>query len=233
MNRPIRAVAFDAVGTLIHPSPPVAEVYHAAGMRHGSALGLDEIRRRFRAAFTRQEAIDAAVGLATGETREREQWRAIVAEVLDDVGDPVACFTDLYDHFARPDAWACDPDAGELLARLQRDSYALAVASNFDQRLRGVVAGLPPLAPIRHFAISSEIGWRKPAAQFFTALADMLGLPAAEILLVGDDLGNDFEGGRRAGLAVVLLDPAGRHGDVKSGRIERLGDLVVPSTSPV
>jgi putative hydrolase of the HAD superfamily len=228
MSLPIRAVAFDAVGTLIDPSPPVAEVYHAVGERHGSALRPDDIRRRFRAAFARQDAIDAAAGLATSEARERERWRAIVAEVLDDVSDPGACFTDLYDHFARPDAWTCDIEAGELLTRLQRDGYALAVASNFDHRLRGVVAGLPALAPIRHFAISSEIGWRKPSPQFFTAMADLLGLPAAEILLVGDDFGNDFEGGRNAGLPVVLLDPANRHGEVKSGRIERLGELRVP-----
>src|ERR1700693_3322915 len=32
----IRAVAFDAVGTLIHPDPPAGEVYAAVGPRFGS-----------------------------------------------------------------------------------------------------------------------------------------------------------------------------------------------------
>jgi putative hydrolase of the HAD superfamily len=81
----------------------------------------------------------------------------------------------------------------------------LGLASNFDARLRRVVAGIPALRPIKHLVISSEVGWKKPASGFFAALAARIALPPAEILFVGDDLANDYYGARSAGLQPVLL----------------------------
>jgi len=56
----VRAVAFDAVGTLVEPWPPVGEAYAAAGCRHGITLDAETARSRFRAAWRRQELADAA-----------------------------------------------------------------------------------------------------------------------------------------------------------------------------
>jgi putative hydrolase of the HAD superfamily len=100
------------------------------------------------------------------------------------------------------------------------------MASNFDTRLRSVVAGLPELAAVGRLVISSEVGWKKPAPAFFQALTAAFELPAAEVLLVGDDLDNDFEGARAAGLPALLLDPAGRSNLAPGLRLERLTDLL-------
>jgi putative hydrolase of the HAD superfamily len=225
------AVAFDAVGTLIHPHPPAADVYAAVGRRFGSRLGVSEIRTRFPAAFAAQEQIDRHGDLATDEPRELRRWRTIVAHVLDDVADPAACFAELHDHFARPNAWRCDADAAGLIARLVRAGYRLALASNYDGRLRAVVAGLPALAPVTTLVISSEVGWRKPAGRFFARLADSLGVPVEAVLYVGDDLANDYDGARQAGLRAVLYDPRDRHPELGTGRLRRLGDLRLPGGS--
>src|SRR5262245_60532303 len=80
----IRAVFFDAVGTLLHPVPAAADVYYHAGQRHGSQLSLEEIRRRFATAFRAQEKRDAVAGHRTSEEREVQRWQDIVAAVLDD-----------------------------------------------------------------------------------------------------------------------------------------------------
>src|SRR6266700_2023811 len=133
---PLRAVAFDAVGTLIHPDPPAAAVYAAFGRRFGSRLDVAEIRLRFSAAFAEQERLDAQNGLATSEERELRRWRDIVARVLDDVADPAGCFAELYAHFARPDAWRIEGGAADVLGRLQRADFPIALASNYDHRLR-------------------------------------------------------------------------------------------------
>src|SRR5205823_6315072 len=185
-------------------------VYARTGRAHGSRLGVAEVRARFRAAFARQEAVDLAAGLRTDEDREVRRWRAIVAEVLEDVSDPERCFQELYGHFARPGAWRCDPEAGPVLAELARRGYALGIASNFDHRLRALAEGLSELAPVRHRVISSEVGWRKPAPGFFARLSQEAGLPPEKIVLVGDDLVNDLEGATRAGLPALLLDRKGR-----------------------
>jgi putative hydrolase of the HAD superfamily len=203
----IRAVFFDAVGTLLHPQPPAAEVYFTAAARLGSRLSLPTIAARFAAAFRRQEEHDFHAGLRTDEAREVARWRAIVGEVLDDVSDPEACFRELYDHFARPAAWRVEPDAAAVLTALADRGFALGMASNFDHRLRLVAAGLPELGPIRHLVLSSEVGWRKPAAAFFRAVCEQTGLPPKQVLFVGDDFANDYEGAHAAGLRALLLNP--------------------------
>jgi putative hydrolase of the HAD superfamily len=221
----VRAVFFDAVGTLLYPAPPAEEVYARVGRSHGSRLGQVEVRARFRAAFARQEEVDLAAGLRTDEGREVARWRAIVGEVLADVSDPETCFRELYAHFARPEAWVCDAEAGPVLAGLARRGYGLGLASNFDHRLRGIAAGLPELAPVRHLVISSEVGWRKPAREFFARLCAEAGFPPGRVVLVGDDVVNDLEGATRAGLPAVLLDRAGRTAGPAGARIARLGEL--------
>jgi putative hydrolase of the HAD superfamily len=207
----VRAVFFDAVGTLIHPAPTPADAYHLIGSRYGSRLPLAEVRVRFAAAFRAEEQFDAGRQHRTDEERERQRWRRIVGAILDDVNDPPTCFRDLYEHFARPDAWRSEAGAGELLAALRSAGYVVGVASNFDHRLRDVLAGFVDWPPLDYVAISSEIGWKKPAAGYFAGLSAMTGLSPAEILLVGDDLDNDFHGARAAGLHALLLDPAERH----------------------
>jgi putative hydrolase of the HAD superfamily len=199
-------VFFDAVGTLLHPEPPAPAVYAVVGRRFGSQRDEADITGRFRAAFLRQEAEDHAAGLRTDERRELARWRAIVREVLDDVTDTETCFQELYAHFARADAWRCLPETGEVLAELPRRGHVLGIASNFDHRLRGLVEDLPVLRPVRYLVISSEIGWRKPAAEFFREMCRQAGSPPEQILYVGDDTINDYEGARAAGVRAVLLD---------------------------
>lgn len=201
----VQAIFFDAVGTLIFPNPSAADIYADVGRRHGSRLVLDEVRERFTAAFAREEALDHAAGLRTSEEREQQRWRNIVAAVLDDVGDPQACFDELYEHFARPEAWRVDPAAARILRQFRDKGHRLGMASNFDRRLRTVVAGLRELQPMTHFVVSSEIGWRKPAPQFFAAMCRDVDLPATRILLIGDDLVNDQQGAVAAGMHSILV----------------------------
>jgi putative hydrolase of the HAD superfamily len=224
----IRAVFFDAVGTLIHPEPSAAEVYARVGQSLGSRLDVANIAARFSAAFRRQEEIDRDRGWSTNEAREVARWRAIVAEVLDDVSDPESCFDAHFTHFRRHEAWRCDPDAAATLAGLDAKGYVLGLASNFDSRLENVLAGLPPLRPLRHVVISSLVSWRKPAPQFFRRLVDVAGLAPGQILYVGDDYENDYVGASNAGLQVLLLDPRGEEPIPSDARLHRLSDLLGP-----
>jgi putative hydrolase of the HAD superfamily len=219
-------VFFDAVGTLIYPEPSAPAVYATVGRRFGSRLDETTITARFRAAFDRQEEADRAGGLLTGEKREVARWRAIVREALDDVPDAEACFHELYAHFVRPDAWRCTTGTEDVLDALAERGHVLGLASNFDRRLRHLVESLPPLRPIRHLVISSEIGWRKPAPEFYAEMCRQAGTPASEILYVGDDFLNDYEGARAAGLRAMLLDPRQRTALSAQARLTSLTDLV-------
>jgi putative hydrolase of the HAD superfamily len=220
----IQAVVFDAVGTLIHPEPPASHVYVSCARRFGSTLSSLIVAERFAVAFQREEEADRIAGFRTSEERERNRWRRIVGTVLDDVNDPEACFHELFEHFARPEAWRCEREAVRALEKVADRGYTLALASNYDSRLKQVLAGLPALWTISHVVISSEIGWRKPAPAFFARLCADLALPAEQILYVGDDMNNDYMAAGAAGLRAVLFDPKNRaRADVV--HIRRFGDL--------
>jgi len=221
----VAAVFFDAVGTVIYPEPSAAQVYADVGRAFGSGLSVAEIGRRFRSAFAAQEAEDRTAGWRTSEQRELRRWRDIVSQVLDEVRDQEACFAALFEHFARPESWRLDAEAPVLLAHLAQRGYVLGLASNYDRRLRRVVAGMPELACLPHLLISSEVGWRKPAPEFYAALCRVAGLPPERVVHVGDDCENDYRGASAAGLHAVLLDPKAEAAD-KRTVIRRLKDLL-------
>lgn len=219
-------VFFDAVGTLIHPEPPAAAVYADVGRRFGSRLDEATIRVRFRTAFLRQEEADYAGDLRTDEAREVQRWRAIVREVLDDVADAESCFHELYAHFARASAWRCEAGTAEVLAALAARGHQLGIASNFDRRLRGLVENMPAFGPLHYLLISSEIGWRKPARAFYAAMCRQANFAPEQILYVGDDPVNDYDGARAAGLHAVLFAPANRPSVPARASIRSLGDIL-------
>lgn len=220
---PVRAVIFDAVGTLIHPEPSAAAAYALVGARWGSRWTEADLRGRFRDAFRHEETADAAAGWRTDERREEQRWRRIVATVLDDVRDPEACFQELFEHFARPESWQITPDAPAVLAALAERGYHVGIASNYDHRLRRVVKGWLALLAVPHLIISSEVGWRKPGREFFECVCRTVGLPPEHVLYVGDDLVNDFDGARNAGMRTLLYEPKGT---TQEQRIADLRELV-------
>ena len=146
MNDQLRAVLFDAVGTLIYPVPHVAEVYAAAGRRHGSRHDVASIQTRFGQALARHD--DHA---ETNEQRERERWRNIVTEVFDDVTEDVEpLFTELWNHFAEPTHWHLYEDVLPIWSLLHQRNIIVGVASNFDARLELICRGIHPLDELDH-----------------------------------------------------------------------------------
>jgi putative hydrolase of the HAD superfamily len=202
----IRAVLFDAVGTLIAPYPSVAEAYHVAGQRFGSFLPAESIRWRFRDALKSQEILDAQQipPHATCEERELTRWRSIVTEVFDDISDSEPLFQSLWDHFAQPQHWRLYDDVAGCWARLTQAGLTVGIASNFDSRLDGIRAAYPLLASCPCF-VSSRIGHKKPSPAFFRAIEQSLALPPEQILLVGDDFDNDYLAAQAAGWHALLI----------------------------
>jgi putative hydrolase of the HAD superfamily len=220
----IRAVFFDAVGTLLFPRVPVSQTYAEFARRHGGHFGESDIQPLFRNAFARQERRDSQDNWRTDEARERSRWQTIVAEVLP-IENSDACFAELWQYYSMPAAWSVNAEAGEVLVALADCGLTLGAASNFDGRLAGLLAAIPALAPLRErCVISAAVGFRKPAREFFAAVINAAGCDAQKILIVGDDLRNDIHGATAAGLRAVLFDPEGRTESMS--RIRQLRDLL-------
>lgn len=202
---PVQAVVFDAVGTVMYPAPSVADAYRDAIERHfGVRINLQHIRDTTRTALQQRSATP---DLKTDEAAERDFWAQLVHQLcpVNDPAKATACFEDLFDHFARPSSWECFPEVRSVVPQLQAAELGLAIASNFDRRLNTVCDGLPPLKEISHRFISSVVGCRKPAPEFFSAVCSGLQVQPQNVLFVGDDLINDVQGALQAGMQAAWV----------------------------
>jgi putative hydrolase of the HAD superfamily len=84
----------------------------------------------------------------------------------------------------------------------------VALASNFDERLFEIARVVEPLTLADHVFASSELGWRKPAPEFFRAVEQRLGRQPEELVLVGDDPLLDIAAARNAGWQAVSVAAA-------------------------
>jgi putative hydrolase of the HAD superfamily len=209
--RPLRAVTFDAAGTLIVPAEPVAHTYARLAARAGLVVD----RATIGAAFAR--AVADAPPLAFGHpppprvaALERAWWADVVARALGVPGGSpafAACFDALYDHYAHAAAWTVVPAARAVLTTLRGRGFAVGVISNFDGRLPGLLAELR-LTPMLDTAVTSvDAGYAKPAPEIFHRAFRALGTPAAAVLHVGDDPHADGDGALGAGARAALVGP--------------------------
>lgn len=209
----IRAVVFDAVGTVMIPVPSAAEVYSETAWRYGVTVSPAEVATRFRVALAIEDEIDREAGWVTSEARERERWRRVVTHALPQT--PPEAFDVLFAHFADPRSWRVPTGTADVLEALARHGIALGLASNYDARIRTILPGLTELRPLAdRVVVSSEVGGRKPGRPFFAAVAAVMGEPPTRIAFVGDDRTNDYDGAAAAGMVPTLLDPEGRHSDL-------------------
>ncbi len=209
----VGAVTLDAAGTLFDVAEPVGVTYARVAGHHGVPLVAEDVERRFRAAMAAGPPLAfPGAGASDFPERERAWWRDVVREALGPAAAPVAdaCFADLFAYYARAAAWRLYPEVRGALEALRTRGLRLAVVSNFDGRLEGILAGLGLSPFLDHVLHSSRAGCAKPDARIFRAAVAALGVPLRRALHAGDSLGTDVEGARAAGLRAALVDRAGR-----------------------
>ena len=194
----IGAVSFDAGGTLIEAAPSVGHVYAQVASEFGvSGLNPENLSQRFFELWHAKENFNYS----------REEWYALVRAVFGEHSArlPEAFFPAIYDRFAGPEAWRVCPDAWEALDVLASHDIPMAVISNWDERLRPLLARLKLIPFFHAIVISREVAFAKPSPVIFEVAARKLGLPPERILHVGDSYTEDVEGARAAGFQAVLL----------------------------
>lgn len=192
-------VVFDAVGTLIYAQPTVAEAYQAAAASCGWTGNLADIESRFRSSFA--SVSGRAHDLETNEALQRIRWRELVGKVFHEL--PATQVDDIFEtlwiHFAQPSSWAIYPDAIAAIKLCDDRHVPWCIGSNFDARLHQVLAGHPEFSSCHRVFCSSEVGFDKPAANFFHGIEDRLGRSASQLIMIGDDPDLDAAAAEQAG----------------------------------
>jgi putative hydrolase of the HAD superfamily len=217
----VRVILLDAVGTVLHPRRPVAEVYHETGRAFGSRRTIEQVRSRFaealerysgRAIWPRMDGQPAGhsclLRADTSERREQGRWRRIVGFVFDDVPEGIEpLFDHLWNYFACPDHWRVREEFGDVRHTLESRGYRIGLASNFDHRLHPICEGIPSLQNLAYLLYSSQLGVSKPDPRFYRQVERQIGFRGASILMIGDDFLHDVTGPRRLGWQTIHCSP--------------------------
>jgi len=205
----IKAIFFDAVGTLFYLPKNVGHHYALAGHEMGLKLNAEQLDRAFAAAWKKMPARTAIDG--PRENDDKDWWRDLVDLILDQVAPSLSemdrdnFFEVAYEHFAEAGVWELYPDVVDVLEKLQ-PQFQLAVISNFDGRLRMILEQLGISKFFRHVFVSSEIGADKPDSLIFRRALKFIDLESEQVLHVGDDPERDWKSATAAGLSIFQLD---------------------------
>ncbi len=196
-GRDIRAMTFDVGGTLIEPYPSVGHVYSEVAARHGVYVEPDVLNARFAAAWKARKDFGHSM----------RDWSNLVDVTFSGLAEPSRTFfPDLYAAFIKSAVWHIFDDVLPTLEHLQKNGMRLAVISNWDERLRPLLAALDLARFFEATIVSIEVGMAKPDRKIFEAASQQLQLAPSQILHIGDSQNEDLTGARQAGFNAILIE---------------------------
>jgi HAD superfamily hydrolase (TIGR01509 family) len=222
---PIRAVFFDAGGTLIHPDRRfILDRVAERGLDRDDADWFDAqryARDRMHAMLRSGEPADDAA-----------RWRVYLGELLLRLGcspaDAAFVGEAIRARHREGLLWTfVEEGTAALLDALRAQGRALGVVSNADGRVAGFLDRAGLLDRFDFVVDSALVGVEKPDPRIFQVALHHAGVAPAEAMHVGDLYDVDVLGARRAGLAPVLLDPDDRYGGADCPRVRGLPELLV------
>lgn len=189
-----KALLVDAVGTLVVPSQPMAQIYREIGEKYGVAYSEVEILNRYRRAYEQPWGKSRLRYVNDG----RPFWQFIVSSSTGCSDSQY--FEELYNYYMTEKAWhLCDPEAEKVFKAIREAGVKLAVVSNFDTRLRPLLRALDCDHWFDAVAVSAEVEAEKPNPTIFLKACELLGVNPEDAVHVGDDRRNDVWGARDAG----------------------------------
>jgi len=206
----IRLITFDVGGTLIHPDPSVGAVYAEVLTRFGFACGAEEVERAFEESWeaAAQRVPPSVERYGRSAQGERGYWRDLLRDTVARLGGgepPPGAAEELFERFARAATWRIYPEVPPTLERLERRGLALAVVSNWDSRLPGLLRELGLRRFFGPIVVSSFEACEKPDPRIFLLAAERAGVRPQEILHVGDRDREDLDGALGAGCRALKI----------------------------
>ena len=205
----LKAVSFDAAGTLFYLTKTVGDHYALIGEKVGLNLNARKLHAAFHSVWAKmppREPIDGP-----RENDDKDWWRELADQVFREAAPEVGeldrdnFFEVAYEHFAEPGVWELYPDVIDVLKQLH-PRFQLAIVSNFDGRLRVILERLGISKYFGRTFVSSEMGADKPDPEIFRRAVKFLGLQPGDLLHVGDDPERDWRAAAAAGLSIFKLD---------------------------
>lgn len=221
----IKLVAFDAFGTLFRFKQTPGSVYLQASIQAGLRLTnnakADEMQKSLVDSIRQQTRLNPNYG-SKSSMPTRAWWHAVVTDTFKPFLDERQVdseilrkvFENLYAHYSSAEAFECFDDTKAVLDFLTNErKLTLAVISNSDERLHGILKQLDIHDYFSMVFDSKTAGYQKPDPLFFKWTLERMNegraghqlMQPSECLYVGDDAERDFLAPKAAGWNATLV----------------------------
>lgn len=220
----IRAILFDAGGTLIHLDS--SRIRDLLSVELNIEISLDRFSRAQSLAMARVAELVAA-GAGSTEQLKREFYTTLLPETGVSKGKLSAAVECAFKLAREEMLWRKSEEAtAPVLGELKKRGYILGVVSNSDGRIESAfqLAGLTSYFDF--FIDSFLVGVEKPDPRIFRMAIERAGVDPSEAAYVGDLYPVDVLGARSAGLLPILYDPCDLNRDVDCLRIRTIKELL-------
>lgn len=223
---------FDVGDTLLAPYPSFLELFALTMAAQGHSMTPDQVEEALQAVGPSVSEVVARSGEArwsTSEEKSRAFWRRLYSAMLAHWGVPDpdgAIFDALYRRFTSYESYRLFPDVVPTLRACQAAGLTLAVVSNFESWLEGLLIELLVAPFFACLVISGTEGVEKPDPAIFRLALERTGMAPQDVMFVGDHPVVDVAAANDLGMTGVLVDRWGRYPDHAGPRVADLAGLL-------
>ena len=225
----IEAVFFDVGNTLIYDDPSVPHLFASVAQSLGHDVQVEDVLPCMPDVFQFYEEQYLTDGdFWCHHDRAVQLWLdmyIIMARYCGITEGAEELAQTLYDAYLDPSNWSFFPDAEACIKKLKAAGLRLAIVSNWDASLEGLIRSKCKLPYFDEVVASAAVGCRKPSAAIFEIALERMGVAAERVVHVGDLPEADGEGARSAGITPVIIDRAGRFPECPFARVQSLTEL--------
>lgn len=208
-----KMIYFDVGDTLI-TIPAARVILHEYLLKRSLERDPEQVERQFTSSF-RLFYYDRPAELEGACTPESDRafWVKVYDHILRSLDvhreltadDLHRCCHELYDIFTAPASYELFEDVKEMLPKLRERGLRLGIVSNFAPTLVSILEAKGIASYFDPVLVSTEVGLEKPDPAIFSLALERCGLPASEVLYVGDHDRNDIWAPRQVGIDAVKI----------------------------
>jgi len=203
IRAPVKAVFFDVDFTLIYPGPTFQGEGYA---RFCASHGIEVDAARFAGAVLAASSILNEEQDHIYDPDIFVRYTRRIIEGMGGTGDRLdACAREMYAEWAACQHFFLYDDVTPALLELAARNVKVGLITNSHRSLASFQQHFELHGLIAAAVSSSEHGYLKPHPSIFEAALRLVGVSAAESVMVGDSLAHDIEGARRAGMRGILV----------------------------
>ena len=208
----LKAVVCDADGTLFQLKAPLGETYSDILHRFGYRLDAEVFASLIKGVWSsfEPEYLNVAESYRTTPERERAVWYTFIEKICAECGLKQvnsAAKAALYNYFAKGESRCVNQEVKDFLDAALGAGFSLYLATNNDLRIHALLQELGLTQYFTSTFTAGELGWKKPAVEFFHTIAKIIEVAPHEIIHLGNDERLDVTPAMEAGWNAVAVTP--------------------------